>query len=324
MRDTEILQHFQRQGTPIQKLFANPPPISNSDNEDNLKELNKFIVNLVRNTNLKSNLTANQRAGRKSLLGKRDQLSITVSDKGGEFVVLPIRCQQDLTDHHLSNTGGVYKFVAPTRRYQGTFQPIMNPTETSYRLQISSLADRLQSKCNALWKKICSERSLGEKIERAFIATKSSLPAMYVLLRTHKFAIHEIQSSVDIVSKCKVRRIVSCCSSPTKKLAWLCTYILTLLLNVIPCHLKNIHDHLNRLSSLTPQELAHRKFCGGDISSLYTSINIEKCIEDIVALASEHKSTLCFYGLKLSDIQEVLETVLGFLFLHTTNVFLSN
>ena len=179
-----LLQHFQRQGAPIQKPFANPPPISNSDNEDNLKELNKFIVNLVRNTNLKSNLTANQRAGLKSLLDKRDLLSITVSDKGGEFVVLPIRCQQDLTDHHLNNTGGVYKFVAPTRRYQGTFQPIMNPTETSYRRQISSLADRLQSKCNTLWKKICSERSLGVKVERAFITTKSSLHAMYVLLKT--------------------------------------------------------------------------------------------------------------------------------------------
>ena len=44
----------------------------------------------------------------KLLLDKRDQLSITVSDKGGKFVVLPIRYQQDLTDHHLSNTGGVY------------------------------------------------------------------------------------------------------------------------------------------------------------------------------------------------------------------------
>ena len=136
---------------------------------------------------------------------------------------------------------------------------------------------------------------------------------MYVFLKTHKFAVHEIQSSVDIVSKCKVRPIVSYCSSPTEKLAWLCTYsyILIPLLGMIPCHLKNIHDHLNRLAFLTPQELAHRKFCCGDISSLYTNINIEKCIEDIVALASEHKSTLCFYGLKLSDIQEVLETVLG-------------
>ena len=134
---------------------------------------------------------------------------------------------------------------------------------------------------------------------------------MYVLLKTHKFAVHEIQSSADIVDKCKVRPIVSCCSSPTKKLAWLCTYILTPLLDVIPCHLKNLHDHLNRLSLLTPQELAHWKICSGDISFLYTNVNIVECINDIIALASEHKSSLCFYGLELSDIQEMLEIILG-------------
>ena len=81
------------------------------------------------------------------------------------------------------------------------------------------------------------------------------------------------------------------------------------------CMKKNIHDHLNRLSLLTPQELACKKLCSGDISSVYTNINIVKCIKDIVALASEHKSLLCPYGLKLSDIQEMLETVLGDSFL---------
>ena len=59
---------------------------------------------------------------------------------------------------------------------------------------------------------------------------------MYVLLKTHKFAVNEIQLSVDIVDKCKVRPIAACCSSPTEKLAWLCTYILTPSLDVIPCH----------------------------------------------------------------------------------------
>ena len=57
---------------------------------------------------MKSSLAANQMAGLKSLLDKRDQLSITMSEKGGEFVVLPIRCQQDLTDYHLCNTDGGY------------------------------------------------------------------------------------------------------------------------------------------------------------------------------------------------------------------------
>ena len=62
---------------------------------------------------------------------------------------------------------------------------------------------------------------------------------------------------------------------------------------------------------LTPQQLTGQKFCSGDISSLYTNINIVACTEDIITLADEHKSSLCFYGLKLLDIQEMLEIVLG-------------
>ena len=83
------------------------------------------------------------------------------------------------------------------------------------------------------------------------------------------------------------------------------------MLDAIPCHLKTIYDHLDKLSLLSPQQLTGQKFCSGDISSLYTNINIAACIEDIVTLADEHKSSLCFYGLKLLDIQEMLEIVLG-------------
>ena len=65
------------------------------------------------------------------------------------------------------------------------------------------------------------------------------------------------------------------------------------------------------MSLLTPQQLTGQKFCSGDISFLYTNINIAACFEDIITLADEHKSSPCFYGLKLLDIQEMLEIVLG-------------
>ena len=127
-------------------------------------------------------------------------------------------------------------------RYQGTFRTIINPSTTSYRHQISALTDRLQSKCNSLWKRICPNRSLIEKKEKAFLTTNSKLPTMYILLKIHKFAVEDIQSPADIINKCKVRPIISYCSSPTGKLAWLCTYILSPLLDTIPCHLKTIYD----------------------------------------------------------------------------------
>ena len=177
-------------------------------------------------------------------------MSFSVSDKGGEFVILPIQSQKDLTNHHLSNTGGVYKFEGPTRKYQGCYRSITNPTDVTYKRQISALTDRLEFKCNNLWQQIFSRRSLNSKMNRAFKVSNTQLPAMYVLVKTHKFDVNVICSLSDIVDKCKVRPIVSCCSSPTEKLAWLCTYILTPLLDVIPCHLKSIYDHLERLSHL--------------------------------------------------------------------------
>ena len=108
---------MSKQGAPINKPFALPPPNDNANTEDNLKQLNYFIVDLCQKTNLKPNLSADQRAGFKSLLDKKDQMSFSVSVKGGEFVILPKQSRKDLTNHHLSNTGGVYKFVEPTRKY---------------------------------------------------------------------------------------------------------------------------------------------------------------------------------------------------------------
>ena len=83
-----LLQHFRKEGAPINKPFARPPPTDCISVEDDLKQLNNFIVGLYKNTRLKPNLTPNQINGFKSLLSKRDTISFSVSDKGGEFVVM--------------------------------------------------------------------------------------------------------------------------------------------------------------------------------------------------------------------------------------------
>ena len=129
-----------------------------------------------------------------------------------------------------------------------------------------------------------------------------------VLTRTYKAGSWVLETlKARLIFESKERLEQSCCHL----LAWLCTYILTPLLEVIPCHLKSIYDHLERLSHLTSQQIAGRKFNSGDISSLYTNINIQSCIDDVISLASEYQRSLCLYGLKLSDIQEMLEVILG-------------
>ena len=144
-----------------------------------------------------------------------------------------------------------------------------------------------------------------------FYKTRNSqLPTLYVLIKTDKFNVADITAETDLSQVCKVRPIVSCCGSPTERLAWICTTILSPLLQFVPSHLQNTLSHLERLSQLTPQDLSGKYFCSGDVSSLYTNINIQACIEDLMSLAAEHQESLSLFGLQLVDVHEMLELVL--------------
>ena len=264
-----------------------------------------------------------QVAGFKSLLQRKEDLSISVSDKGGEFVVLENDIQRQLTENHLSSSLGVYKPVPPTRKHLGHTRVIARPTNMSYGRQIKSLTVRLQSKANTLWKKICNNRNLDKNVEVALLSSNTQLPTMYVLLKTHKFRVSEISSSEDVIDTCKVRPIVSCCNGPSEKLAWLVTYILTPLLQHVPSRLSDIHQQLENLSTVSPEEIAGLNFCSGDISSLYTNINIQACIDDVIEFAAENKSSLPLCGITLTDIHEILELVLGdWYFCYNNRVYL--
>ena len=73
-----------------------------------MKELNNLILDLLQKSKVKFNLQHQQVAGFKSLLQRKEDLSISVSDKGGEFVVLENNIQRQLTENHLSSSlGGV-------------------------------------------------------------------------------------------------------------------------------------------------------------------------------------------------------------------------
>ena len=278
-------------------------------------------MGLYKNTRLKPNLTPNQINGFKSLLSKRDTISFSVSDKGGEFVVMNKDSQRQLTEYYLRSSTDVYRYIEPTRVNQGGICPVINPTVVSYKRQIKALTVKLQEKCNNLCKTICKRRNLDDFV--SLYEFQYSTPCNVHTFKTHKFDVCQISNATDINQICKVRPIVSCVSSPTEKLAWLCTYILTPLLRFIPCHLNDIFQHLDNLSLLKPEQLAGKYFCSGDISSLYTNIKIQTCIDDIISLQDEHRSQLNLYGLKLIDIQEMLELVLGgAFFTYNSRVFL--
>ena len=53
------------------------------------------------------------------------------------------------------------------------------------------------------------------------------------------------------------------------------------------------------------------KFCSADISALYRNLSIEGCIDDTILMASEFIDSLDLLGLKLVDVHQILDLVLG-------------
>ena len=194
--------------------------------------------------------------------------------------------------------------------FHGAVRDIAAPTPASFSRQIKARKEKLQSTANDLWRAIYDERKLGDMVKRHFLSFNTQLPSLYILLKTHKFDASAIIEADDIINSCKVRPIVSCCNSLTEKLSWLVTHLLTPLLDHIPTHLKNTHQHLEKILSLTPQQLVNKSFCSADISALYTNVSIEACIDDMIQLANDNRNYLQLLGLKLIDVHRILDLVL--------------
>ena len=87
-------------------------------------------------------------------------------------------------------------------------------------------------------------------------------------------------------------------------ITFLLCYILKPLLDHIPSHLKNTHDALVRLQSIPPDKIKAKTFFIADVEALYTNINVETALNNMIDFASEHQHKLNLYGLTLTDIHE--------------------
>ena len=150
-------QHLKQQGAPVTKSFVIPPPTNNVDIEDKLKQINNYVLHLYSVVPL--NLNHNQAVSLKSLRMKKDSLHISVSDKGGEFVVMEKPVQCELTEHHRTTSGGVYRYLTPTRKYQGNVIQIATLTGVSYSRQ-TKVAPRKYKRQSA----VCGQKFLTEEI----------------------------------------------------------------------------------------------------------------------------------------------------------------
>ena len=217
-----------------------------------------------------------------------------------------------LTIQHITSNVDVYQWVPPTRQYNGNSMQVKYPTEVTYRHHIKNKRDNIESQCNNIWKEIVEARGIDKRIATLFFSHNTCLPTLYTLLKTHKMS-----PEVDICTKSleefkvKVRPIISCSGAPTERLATLVTRIITSLLKFIPCHLGNIHQHLQLLRDIEPSSLEGLKFYTADVAALFTNVNVERCIGYVLELAEQHWEEVETYGLQLVDLHRLLEVVMG-------------
>ena len=161
-----LYQHIKKSGCPFQRPYTCTPPTHNINLEDNIKQLLNFIINQYKSTKPVRNLTQDQLVGFKSLLSKRDTIHFSVSDKGGEFVLLSKEVHTELTTHHITSTPSVYRYLPPTGKTGDNRgeQPIINTSRISFKRQIKSKTLQLETECNKLWSDICKNHGFDSKL----------------------------------------------------------------------------------------------------------------------------------------------------------------
>ena len=174
---------------------------------------------------------------------------------------------------------------------------------------IKKLTNTLESEVNFTIRRIANQRNIPQDAIDLLMSHHTNLPTARVMLKTHKYTLEQIRNlDPDTM---KTRPIVSGCNSPFHKALWFVCHILSPLMNQVPTHLKNTYDFLERMRSLPPNSLKNLTFFTADVEALYTNINVHTAIEDVLEFAKENRRAIKTYGLKLRDLQELLETTLG-------------
>ena len=222
-----------------------------------------------------------------SLTRRKEDLHISVSDKGGEFVVSSTKTHKDITVNHLKSNSGTYRWIQPTRKQNNVEILVKRPTETTYRNQMKAVCCKIENKCNIFITSFCKKYCSDSKLQLLLSLNHTVLPTLYVLIKAHKLDPGVYIFTVPI-EELKVHPIVSCTNSPTEGIAWLVTNILKPLPMHVPSHLVNTHSHLEMLTRLPPDELRGLSFFSADISALYTNLDIDGCINAVMEMAEEH------------------------------------
>ncbi len=280
---------------PFEQIYTRAPPLAEATIENKLASLRHDLINITKSSKVTPNLTPDQRNALKHLR-KNDELQISIADKTAEFVVMRKEDHILATTSHFANTD-VYKKLEMPQDTKGaaTF--------------IKKLTGSLEQDVNSTFRRIAKERKIPQDAIELLMSHHTNLPTARVMLKTHKYTQEQI-CNLDPLTM-KTRPIVSGCNSPFHEILWFICELLSPLMTLVPTHLKNTFDFLQRIRNVSPNTLKNLTFFTADVEALYTNINVQTAIEDVLEFAKENRRSINTYGLHLSDIQELLELTLG-------------
>ncbi|EYC44083.1 hypothetical protein Y032_0472g2059 [Ancylostoma ceylanicum] len=199
---------------------------------------------------------------------KNGTIRLSVSDKGGEFVVMPQVLDREITELHLQDST-LYCRV----------------TEKDFHNQCKHLND--------VWTTIGKSCCLDERFLSRLKIDTPTCPVFYSLIKTHKLAPHDLRSmSADTY---KIRPIISCVGGPADRISWFLNKIVGPILSKIPSHLPNTNHFLKQLHKA--------RFDNGcviesfDVASLYTNVQNGEAMQALSEMLNLYGSHLETYGL---------------------------
>ena len=267
-------------------FFRQQDPNNEIDNkfrifsEKTFKTLNQYLAR-----SLRSNLTETRKRGMREVreLIKSKAIRVSVSDKGGEFVIIPRQLDVAITEKHLQDAS--------------LYRP---STEKEFKTQYRKL--------NREWVKEAKAAGLKPSVIYQLKLELPTCPVLYLLIKTHKLMSTDDLSSTD-PSLFKVRPIISCVDGPTDRITWFLTLIFTQLLKHIPAHLTNTQMFLDRLRNASPNSAYVME--SFDVTALYTNVSNDSAIQAINELLIQHEGSINMYGFSIRQLMALLKECLN-------------
>ncbi|KAK6733433.1 hypothetical protein RB195_017272 [Necator americanus] len=231
-----------------------------------------------------NNLTREQWQGLKEIreMTTRGDIRLSVSDKGGEFVVMSQALDREITNLHLQDET-IYRRV----------------TEKEFLVQCKRL--------NHVWMTMGKSAGLDERFVSCLKLDKPTCPVFYSLIKTHKLKPDEVNSTS--AATFKIRPIISCVGGPTDRISWFLNKIVSQILPKIPSHLSNTHHFLERLRNARVEgNCVIESF---DVTSLYTNVKNSEALQALSEMIDLYGNNLETYGLSKSRIITLIKECLN-------------